>query len=160
MIITFLCGRNFTKHYFRLDNFKKPLIIKNEERTTHAVAPQFRKTLDVDLTSHESFRHLAEWRLLFLRSYTMIVTVYLPMWNVIRMVPTSFRRCRSNRLRARRFPKSDGFVKSNLCSPLFDPYGHFYCIIYHLLCQLSMTVDKCCASGVGIFRCEGIGNMI
>ncbi len=42
--------------------------------------------LVVILSNHENSRHLAEWRLLFLRAYTMIVTVYLPMWNVIRMV--------------------------------------------------------------------------
>ena len=82
-----------------VDNSPRPTYNKDEERTTHAVAPQRWKTLDVTLTNHESIRHLAEWRLLFLRSYTMIVTVYLPMWNVIRMVPTPFRRCRSNRLR-------------------------------------------------------------
>ena len=71
--------------------------MKSEPRTRLLL--RFDCSLYVILSNHENNRHLAEWRLLFLRSLTMIVTVYLPMWNVIRMVLTSFRRCRSNRLR-------------------------------------------------------------
>ena len=69
----------------------------------------------------KSIRHLAEWRLLFLRSYTMIVMVYFPIWNVIRISFTSFRRCRSNRLRV-------------CCSP-FYPCGYLYCNAISGYCQ-------------------------
>ncbi len=73
----------------------------------------------------KSIRHLAEWRLLFSRSYTIIVMVYFPKWNVIRISFTSFRRCRSNRLRV-------------CCSP-FSPCGYLYCNAISAYCQ-SVTI--------------------
>lgn len=60
-----------------------------------------------------------------MRSYTMIVMVYFPIWNVIRISFTSFRRCRSNRLRV-------------CCSP-FYPCGYLYCNAISGYCQ-SMTI--------------------
>lgn len=66
-------------------------IIKNEERTTHAVAlSRFAKVCDLH---HRASRHLAEWRLFFLRCVSLmtIVTVYFPMWKVIRIRITPFR---------------------------------------------------------------------
>ena len=59
--------------FLRLTNPLTGAIIKNEERTTHAVAPQFKLFPFVTLSSHENSRHLPEWRLLFLRSYTIKV---------------------------------------------------------------------------------------
>ena len=76
----------------------------------------------------KSIRHLAEWRLLFFRSYTIIVMVYFPKWNVIRISFTSFRRCRSNRLRA-------------CCSP-FSPCGYLYCNAISAYCQSVVTLQS------------------
>ena len=74
---------------------------KNEERTTHAVAPQFSLFSCDPFGSRKqpSLGRVAVVFFAFLFSFTMIVTVYFPMWKVIRIFPTSFRRCRSNRLR-------------------------------------------------------------
>ena len=77
----------------RLTNGGAGPIIISEERTTHAVAHS-RSEQTFVITHHKDSRHLAEWRLFSLRCVSLmtIVTVYLPMWNVIRIRNTSFRR--------------------------------------------------------------------
>ena len=49
-----------------LDNPPPQRYNKNEERTTHAVAPQFKLFPFVTLSNHENSRHLPEWRLFFI----------------------------------------------------------------------------------------------
>ena len=82
-------NRGWGRFFFQsLDKPAPSRYNKNEEQTTHAVAPQLSEVSGFT----QSNRHLSERRLLSLRSFsfTMIVMVYFPMWKVIRMVPTSF----------------------------------------------------------------------
>ena len=67
------------------------IIIKTKSEPRARLLLRFGLLYEVVFTNHESFRHFAGVAVaFFLRLYTMIVTVYSPMWNVKRMPSPPF----------------------------------------------------------------------